>query len=138
MTDQTKRIYVAGPMESVGGNWNEPLFDDVTDRLRKTGATVFSPAEHARNAYGSIQKLQQMNKQDCGAARKKLFVEELTFIIEQADYVLMLPGWERSPGATAERYVALAVGKEVREAPGTIVPGVRRDDAKEFDFAASA
>jgi len=135
MSKQIK-VYVAGPMESVGGNWNEPLFDDVTERLRKAGCTVFSPAEHARAAYGSIQNIQAMDKVACGAARRSLFVGELTFIINEADFVLMLPGWERSPGASAEHAVAKAVGKEIRMAPDIIIPG--HSDDKAFDFAAVA
>lgn len=135
MTDKPK-VYIAGPMESVGGNWNENLFDDVTERLRKAGCFVFSPAEHARKSFGSIQNMQAMEKVARGAARRSLFVGELTFIIEEADFVLMLPGWEKSPGASAEHAVALAVGKEIRLAPDIIIPG--HGDDKAFDFAAVA
>lgn len=139
MTEPLKmKIYIAGPMESVGGNWNEPLFDFVTERLRKAGATVFSPVEHARNVFGSIRSIQQLDKKHCQAARRTLFVDELTWIITEADVVFMLPGWERSPGASAERAVAVAVGKEIRDAPDIILPGLRQDDEKEFDFASRA
>ena len=37
------KVYVAGPMESAGGNWNLPLFDYVIEKLRAAGCEMFSP-----------------------------------------------------------------------------------------------
>jgi Domain of unknown function (DUF4406) len=114
-------VYIAGPMNSVGGNFNFPLFDFVSEKLTAAGCTVFSPADHAREIIGPLETIQQLSKAEMAAIRKKLLKNELCWIIDNADFVVMLPGWERSSGAKAEREVALAVEIPVREAPGHIL-----------------
>lgn len=115
------RVYIAGPMNSVGGNFNFPLFDFVSEKLTAAGCTVFSPADHARDVIGPLEKIQQLDKQTMAEMRKTLLKREICWIIDTADFVIMLPGWERSSGATAERAIAIAVDKPVREAPGHIL-----------------
>jgi hypothetical protein len=116
------RVYIAGPMESAGGNYNFPLFDYVAYKLRKTGCEVFSPADYARQTLGSLETIQKMDKQALKQARKAMLKHEIIWIIDNADVIFLLPGWERSTGATAERAVALAIGIEVREAPDILLP----------------
>ncbi len=113
-------VYVAGPMESVGGNMNEPLFDYVTKQLRAGGCTVMNPAELTRELIGPISKLLAMSKAERKETRKGLLAKELKWIIDNADRVVLLPGWEKSPGATAERATALAMGIPVHELPDEV------------------
>jgi Domain of unknown function (DUF4406) len=113
-------VYVAGPMESVGGNMNEPLFDYVTKQLRASGCTVMNPAELTRELIGPISKLLAMSKAERKETRKGLLAKELKWIIDNADRVVLLPGWEKSPGATAERATALAMGIPVHELPDEV------------------
>lgn len=40
---------------------------------------------------------------------------DLGWICAEADAVALLPGWERSKGATAERAAAVALGLEIIE-----------------------
>jgi len=115
-----RRVYVAGPMESVGGNMNEPLFDFVAKRLRDSGCEVMNPAELTRELIGPISKLLAMSKEQRKETRKGLLAKELVWIINNATTVVMLPGWERSPGATAERATALALGIPVHELPANV------------------
>jgi Domain of unknown function (DUF4406) len=116
------RIYVAGPMESAGGNWNMPLFDYVAKKLRERGCEVFSPAEHIREMHGDLETVLKLDKSLRKLARKEALKDEICWIIENAQLVLLLPGWERSPGATAERAAALAIGIEVREVGTILLP----------------
>ena len=120
MTDRPIAVYVAGPMESVGGNMNEPLFDFVTKQLRAQGCTVMNPAELTRELIGPISKLVAMDKAERKKTRKGLLVKELAWIINNADRVVLLPGWEKSPGATAERATALAMDIPVHELPDSV------------------
>lgn len=113
-------VYVAGPMESVGGNMNEPLFDYVAKQLRATGCTVMNPAELTRELIGPISKVLAMSKEERKKTRKGLLVKEIAWIINNADRVVMLPGWQQSPGATAERAVALAMSIPVHELPDEV------------------
>jgi Domain of unknown function (DUF4406) len=116
------RIYIAGPMESAGGNWNIPLFDYVAKKLRERGCEVFSPAEHIREMHGDLETVLKLDKQLRKLARREALKDEICWIIDNAQLVFLLPGWERSPGATAERAAALAVGIEVREAGTILLP----------------
>src|SRR4249920_1568357 len=93
------RVYIAGPMESVGGNMNEPLFDFVAKKLREQGCEVMSPPELTREVLGPISKLLEMSKEERKRTRRGFLAKELAWIVNNADVVLMLPNWEKSPGA---------------------------------------
>lgn len=113
-------VYVAGPIESVGGNMNEPLFDYVAKQLRASGCTVMNPWEMTRELIGSISVIQAMSKEERKKTRRGLLLKDIAWIINNADRVVLLPGWEKSPGALAERAVALAVGVPVHELPNEV------------------
>jgi hypothetical protein len=114
------RVYVAGPMFSAGGNFNFPLFDYVSEKLRKGGCEVFNPADLARKQLGPLEVIQKLDKKDLVAQARHALKEELCWICDNADVLFLLPGWQRSPGATVERALALAIGVEVREADNII------------------
>ena len=116
------RVYIAGPMESAGGNWNIPLFDFVAKKLRALDCEVFSPAEHLRDSFEMLENVLALSKERRKFARNTALKDEINWIIDHAELVLLLPGWEKSPGATAERAIALACGKTVRETGNIILP----------------
>ena len=110
------RVYIAGPMESVGGNMNIPLFNHVAKNLRAAGCEVFNPVEQF-----DLDQLLKLDKQQRKQARRAGMKADLNWICDHADVILLLPGWEKSPGAFAENAVALALGITVREAPNIII-----------------
>ena len=115
-------VYIAGPMESVGGNMNFPLFELVAQKLRATGrCEVFSPADHAREEIGTLEFIMKLDKKDLKNWRKRLLANELSWICRNADVMLMLPGWQQSAGAKAERAVAEALEITIRELPNIIL-----------------
>jgi Domain of unknown function (DUF4406) len=122
------KVYIAGPMESVGGNWNVPLFNFVAKKLREQGCEVFSPVELTLDTLGSLDAILKMDKDARKKARKECLKIELSWICDHATRVLMLPGWERSPGAKAEHALAIAIGVEVHEADNIILPAYERDE----------
>jgi hypothetical protein len=122
------RVYIAGGMDSVGGNFNFPLFDTIAEGLRAKGCEVFSPADHAREKLGSLEDIQKLDKKVLRQARQQLLRDEINWIIDDAQVMVMLPGWERSPGATAERAVALAFPERIKIVEAdTIMPGLKLD-----------
>jgi hypothetical protein len=76
---------------------------------------VMNPWDLTREVAGSSAKVQAMSKEERKALRLQLLIKELAWIVTVADQVVLLPGWEQSPGATAERAVALASNKPVHE-----------------------
>lgn len=108
-------VYLSGPIESVGGNWNFPLFEFVTERLRTHGYSVFNPCEFITDRY------KRMTLEERWMPRRLAFKTNTAWICEKADVVLLLPGWEASPGAMAEYSLAKALKIFTYHAPDVIV-----------------
>ena len=94
------RIYLAGPMRGLPG-LNFGSFHMYATRLRAEGHEVFSPAE---------VKLPQDNI-------REIFAVEMEWLCRKAEAVYLLPGWEKSKGANAERALAVALDLLVFQAP---------------------
>lgn len=89
------RIYLAGPMSGLP-ELNYPAFADAASQLRQLGAFVCNPAELSQpdsptNTY-----------RNCLAV-------DLAWIIGHAEMIVVLPGFEKSPGANVEIALALAL-----------------------------
>jgi hypothetical protein len=98
--------YVAGPMRGCL-DFNFPSFQIAAAALRRVGWTVLSPAERDL-AEGFDPTLNTLEGFDVEAA----MADDFAMILE-ADAIVLLPGWEQSKGARAERFVAEKVGKHV-------------------------
>ena len=85
-------IYISGPMTGKP-DLNEPLFRSTEERLRELGHTVFNPH----------------NVQLQPSYRDYLAVD-LAWICENADALVVLPGWTDSPGSRVEGALADAIG----------------------------
>lgn len=99
---------------------NEPLFDFVAAQLRKQGCEVLNPWDLTRELIGPLSKLLAMSKEERRATRRGLLAKELVWIINNATVVALLPGWQKSPGATAEHATAVALGIPVFELPDSV------------------
>jgi hypothetical protein len=117
-----RRVYIAGPMDSVGGNFNFPLFDYIADGLRERGFEVFSPADAARELIGPLEIIQKLSKQELQEWRCDLLAREAVWICKEAGRMVMLPNWEQSLGAKAEHAMALATRRVLISYLPDIVP----------------
>lgn len=112
------KIYVAGPMSGIP-NFNFPLFDAVTKFFRGYSHEVFNPAERdnerhgvnisADNAEGSIEKAAAQH----GFSLRQALEDDTRWICQNAEAIALLPGWEKSKGANAEKALAEALGVQV-------------------------
>lgn len=108
-------VYVSGPMRGYP-KFNFPLFDQVTVELEAVGMTVANPAKHDRKNYPDIEKWEGFESGDTQKCPKFILPDSLQWDfsqILQANAIVMLPFWEKSAGAKAERFVAECVGKKV-------------------------
>ena len=114
------RVYLAGPMRGVA-EFNFPAFHAAAASLRAKGHEVFSPAEKDNERHGVDISRGNVRGDEAEAARvhgfslREALGVDLAWICRRADAVALLPGWEDSKGATAERATALALGLTIVE-----------------------
>lgn len=115
-----KKVYLAGPMRGIP-EFNFPAFYRYATDLRSKGFEVFNPAEKDNDRHGTdISKGNATGSEEEAAAqhgfnlREALF-DDLRYITLEADAIAMMPGWQNSRGAKAERATAEALGLEVME-----------------------
>lgn len=97
-----KRVYLSGPMTGLP-EFNYPAFESAAGFLRSTMFEVYSPHEW------------EQTNNDGRFNLPIAFADYCYYICRIADAVVVLPGWRDSPGATAEAYLARALGKPVLE-----------------------
>lgn len=90
------KLYVAGPMTGLP-DLNFPAFHGAALALRAAGHEVENPAE--------INPDPKAKWTECMFADLKA--------LNDCDGIVMLPGWEQSPGAQIERLWAVRTGKSV-------------------------
>lgn len=102
-----KTIYIAGPMRGIP-LYNFPAFDEAEAELTRQGWNTISPANLDReirddpeNTPVTPEFLREVMKRDAQA------------IIDRADAVALLPGWEKSVGAQAELSLARWKGIDI-------------------------
>lgn len=115
-----KKAYLAGPMRSIP-LFNFPAFNAAAAKLRSEGWIVFNPAEKDNERHGTDISAgnatgdEKIAAKDHGFNLREALALDLDFICREADAIFMLPGWQASKGATAERATAIALGLEVIE-----------------------
>lgn len=108
------RIYVAGKMRGLP-NFGHEAFNDAAGKLRAEGHEVFNPVESAEEIYGpDVYKNNPTGDESlAGIDGRVVFGRDLDFVCHHADAVALLPGWETSKGAIAEKAVAEALDLKV-------------------------
>jgi len=108
------KIYLAGPMRNIP-NFNFPAFDYAAAKLRDEGHEVFSPADHDRQQNGDeIGNNPTGDESEAtktfGFSLRRALAADTAYICRQADAIALLPGWEKSSGASAEYALARCLG----------------------------
>ncbi len=94
------KYYLSGPMTGLPG-LNYEAFNAAAEHLRALGHEVYNPAEWET----------RYNK---GVFNHTIaFADYCTYISREADGVVVLSGWSKSPGASAEVALAHAIKKPV-------------------------
>lgn len=109
-------IYLAGPMRGIR-LFNFPAFDAAAHDLRKRGYSVISPADLDRDV--GFDPLSLGNSWDWTKTPDSFSLadavdRDLT-AVRQADELCLLPDWNNSRGAKAEKALAEWIGKPVWE-----------------------
>jgi NTP pyrophosphatase (non-canonical NTP hydrolase) len=113
------KLYLAGPMTGYP-NFNFPAFHAAAAKLRAEGNEVFNPAERdlvrdGKDWGNEVPSGDAVELASKGFSKRVALADDLAYICGEADGVALLPGWEKSTGATAERATAIALGLDVIE-----------------------
>lgn len=110
--------YVAGPMTN-RVRFNFDTFDAVTHARRAQGRHVFNPHEHDQEMYPGIDDAVATLTGDVAAIAGEVGFSLAAAMrwdlprVAECERIIMLPEWETSSGARAERFVAELTGSEV-------------------------
>ena len=100
------KIYLAGPM-SGHENYNFPAFFEAAARLKADNHEVFNPAEEDLKQWGDFETVKK------NANYRVCLRKDLNWILDKAEAIALLPGWEQSKGASIEKALAEALGLKV-------------------------
>lgn len=111
--------YVGGPMTNLP-NFNFDAFDSLSAFLRDVqGWVVHNPHEHDQEMYPGIDAAEATAIGDVvgiaaevGFSFKDAMSWDLARVAE-SQHMVLLPGWESSTGAKAERFVAEMTGSQI-------------------------
>lgn len=107
-----RQVYLSGPMRGYE-EFNFPAFVNGAKELRSQGYLVYNPAEVELKA--GFDPKTGLYADGHTVTIRELIMDDLVWICQFADKVVVLPGWEQSKGAQAEVATAIAVGVEVVE-----------------------
>lgn len=91
------RLQLVGPMSGME-DWNYPLFNEMAKTLRSQGHDVYNPAE----TFGG----------DTTYPRRDYMRASIGALL-RVEGIVLLPGWETSPGAKLELRIALALSLHI-------------------------
>lgn len=107
--------YLAGPMSWVP-QFNIPLFDTTSAKLRAEGFSILSPAEldsplmRARalaSPDGDLTKLEKDTNETWG----HVLGRDVERVADEVGGIMFLPNWQKSRGAKLEAFTGLLTGK---------------------------
>lgn len=90
--------------------YNFPAFDKAADILTSTGHEVFNPAQNDRDHGFDAAGLQGDEAERLGFSLRRALKQDLSWICDHAEALVLLAGWERSKGVRAEMALAEALG----------------------------
>lgn len=123
MSTSPKKLYLAGPMRGIK-DFNFPAFFAAAARLRAEGYEVFNPAERDVSEWGSERLKSDLGSELEVAAKlgfkvgldlaRNCFLADTHWICTESEGIALLPGWDNSKGANAEKALHEAIGLPVR------------------------
>ena len=103
------KIYIAGPMTGLP-EYNFPAFDKAAAILTAQGHEVFNPAQNDRDHGFDASGLVGHEAERLGFSLRRALKQDLSWICDHAEALVLLEGWERSKGVRAEMALAEALG----------------------------
>jgi len=99
--------------------FNFAAFHAAAAMLRAQGHEIFSPAERDIHRHGTDISAGNATGDEGlatvqhGFSLREALADDCAWICAHAEVIFLLPGWEQSKGATAERALGIALGLEI-------------------------
>ena len=97
-------VYLAGPMRGID-HYNFPAFDYAAKRLRMVGHEVINPAELDR-----VVHVHEWTRPLPANFMKGAMKRDLIAICDEAEGIVLLPGWQASSGVAVEKALTDLLG----------------------------
>jgi len=104
--------YLAGPMSSRPADFNFPAFFSAAEFMEGQGFNAINPTQLDIDSGHSLEQLKQLTPEEFQVFLKGAMERDLA-AVQRCDALVLLPGWENSKGAKAERAVAEWAGKRI-------------------------
>lgn len=108
----SKCLYLAGPMSNLP-YFNFPAFMEAEKKLTELGYEVFNPAQKDIEIFGpgiadcpNGTHEEAAEKCEHPPTYRECLKIDLNYILDYADAIALLPGWEKSMGVQAELALA--------------------------------
>jgi hypothetical protein len=117
------KVYIAGPMRGIP-EFNFPAFFAAEDYLKEQGHVCFNPARRDNDRHGAdLSKGNATGDEAVAAAQhgfslREALRDDTQWISMEAEAIALLPGWQNSKGARAEKALAEALNLEIIYLPG--------------------
>jgi len=108
---QNPKVYCAGPMSGYP-DYNFSAFFAASELLEQQGYTAINPAQLDIDAGYPLERLKLLTPEEFQEFLKGAMKRDLE-AIQGCDALVLLPGWEKSKGARAERAVAEWAGLRI-------------------------
>lgn len=120
------KVYLAGPMTGYP-QFNFPLFEAATKKLRDEGFDVISPHEQdspavQKEAWASADGVLHGGK-IAGETWGDILSKDVKIVADKVTGIVFLPNWFKSRGARLEAFVAILCGHSFSEfLDGRVLP----------------
>lgn len=113
------KVYLAGPMSNIP-QFNFPAFMEADKKLTAEGWEVFNPAKADIERYGTdfSESCPTGSHDEANVAAgtpvtyRDCLRVDLNYILDHANAIALLPGWEQSKGVKAELALSQCLGLE--------------------------
>ena len=109
------KVYIAGPMRGID-EYNFPAFDYAARRLRQAGHEAINPAELDR-----VVHIHEWTNPLPEGFMRGAMKRDLVAICDEAEGMVLLPGWEKSSGVVVEKALVDLLALPVFYAEGDLV-----------------
>lgn len=115
------KCYLAGKMSGLPF-FNFPAFMEAETKLENMGYDVFNPAKKDLEVFGdkfwecstgSHEEAERIFWPHKAPTYRECLRIDLNWILDNAEAIAMIPGWEESKGANIEKQLAECLGLEV-------------------------